>query len=150
MKLCRYFITDHPTKEMMEPIIKAWEKSDGFLPDVHKAAVEVAFNYSEKYNKFQNPENWLLIMSKMSDVELVPTPKLMDLYTLGLKPTHEQRSLEYLLRELGHHPYLAKQPNGWSDVSDDWMSPELLIRRLVYAKEAYYKKNRKSQTNEFY
>ena len=45
---------------------------------------------------------------------------------------------------------MAKQPNGWSDISDDWMSPELLIRRLVYAKEAYFKKTRKSQTNEFY
>ena len=150
MKLCRYLITDNPTKEMMEPIIKAWEKSDGFLPEVHKAAIEVAFNYSDKHNKFQNPENWLLQMSKMSDVDLIPTPKLMDLYTLGQKPTNGQRSSERLLRELGHHPYLAKQPNGWSDISDDWMSPELLIRRLVYAKEAYYKKSGKSQTPEFY
>ena len=150
MKLCRYLITDNPTKEMMEPIIKAWEKSDGFLPEVHKAAIEVAFNYSDKYNKFQNPENWLLQMSKMSDVDLIPTPKLMDLYALGQKPTNGQRSSEHLLRELGHHPYLAKQPNGWSDISDDWMSPELLIRRLVYSKEAYYKKSGKSQTPEFY
>ena len=150
MKLCRYLITDNPTKEMMEPIIKAWEKSDGFLPEVHKAAIEVAFNYSDKHNKFQNPENWLLQMSKMSDVDLIPTPKLMDLYALGQKPTNGQRSSEHLLRELGHHPYLAKQPNGWSDISDDWMSPELLIRRLVYSKEAYYKKSGKSQTPEFY
>ena len=150
MKLCRYLITDNPTKEMMEPIIKAWEKSDGFLPEVHKAAIEVAFNYSDRHNKFQNPENWLLQMSKMSDVDLIPTPKLMDLYALGQKPTNGQRSSEHLLRELGHHPYLAKQPNGWSDISDDWMSPELLIRRLVYSKEAYYKKSGKSQTPEFY
>ena len=150
MKLCRYLITDNPTKEMMEPIIKAWEKSDGFLPEVHKAAIEVAFNYSDRHNKFQNPENWLLQMSKMSDVDLIPTPKLMDLYNLGQKPTNGQRSSEHLLRELGHHPYLAKQPNGWSDISDDWMSPELLIRRLVYAKEAYYRKSGKSQTPEFY
>ena len=150
MKLCRYLITDNPTKEMMEPIIKAWEKSDGFLPEVHKAAIEVAFNYSDKHNKFQNPENWLLQMSKMSDVDLIPTPTLMDLYSLGQKPTNGQRSSEHLLRELGHHPYLAKQPNGWSDISDDWMSPELLIRRLVYAKEAYYRKSSKSQTPEFY
>ena len=80
-------------------------------------------------------------MCKMSDVDLIPTPKLMDLYALGQKPTNGQRSSEHLLRELGHHPYLAKQPNGWSDISDDWMSPELLIRRLVYSKEAYYKKS---------
>ena len=150
MKLCRYLITDNPTKEMMEPIIKAWEKSDGFLPEVHKAAIEVAFNYSDKYNKFQNPENWLLQMSKMADVDLIPSPSFMDLYKLGNKPIKDHRALERLMDELGQHPYLAKQPNGWSDISEDWMSPELLIRRLVYAREAYYKKSDKSQTPEYY
>ena len=150
MKLCRYLITDNPTEEMMEPIIKAWEKSDGFLPEVHKAAIEVAFNYSDKYNKFQNPENWLLQMSKMADVDLIPSPSFMNLYQLGNKPIKDQRALERLMDELGQHPYLAKQPNGWSDISEDWMSPELLIRRLVYAREAYYKKSGKSQTTEFY
>ncbi len=150
MKLCRYLITDNPTKEMIEPIIKAWEKSDGFLPEVHKAAIEVAFNYSDKYNKFQNPENWLLQMSKMADVDLIPSPAFMDLYKIGNKPIRDHRSLEYLMDELGQHPYLAKQPNGWSDISEDWMSPELLIRRLVYAREAYYKKTGNSQTKEFY
>ena len=150
MKLCRYLITDNPTKKMMEPIIKAWEKSDGFLPEVHKAAIEVAFNYSDKYNKFQNPENWLLQMSKMADVDLIPSPAFMDLYKIGNKPIRDHRALEYLMDELGQHPYLAKQPNGWSDISEDWMSPELLIRRLVYAREAYYKKSGNSQTKEFY
>ena len=41
------------------------------------------------------------------------------------------------MNNIGHHPYRAKQPNGWSDHSDDWISPELLIRRLVYAKASY-------------
>ena len=45
MKLCRYLITDNPTEEMMEPIIKAWEKSDGFLPEVHKAAIAVSYTH---------------------------------------------------------------------------------------------------------
>ena len=61
----------------------------------------------------------------------------MDSYKLGTKPSRKQRSPERLLRNLGHHPYRAKQPNGWSDHSDDWISPELLIRRLVYAKSSY-------------
>ena len=55
MKLCRYLITDYPTKEMIAPIVEAWKKSDGFLPEIHKAAIEVAFNYSPMYKKFQNP-----------------------------------------------------------------------------------------------
>ena len=53
-KLCRYLITDYPTKEMTDPIIKVWQKSDG-LPEVHKAA-PVAFKFNDKYSKFQNPE----------------------------------------------------------------------------------------------
>ena len=150
MKLCRYLITDYPTKDMMVPIIKAWKKSDGYLPEIHKAAIEVTFNYSEKFNKFQNPENWLLQMIKMTDIDLIPSPDLMGAYDLGMRPLNSQRVLEKLLKELGHHPYLAKQPNGWSDISQDWMSPELMIRRLVYAKQAYFKMKPKNQNNEFY
>ena len=150
MKLCRYLITDYPTKDMTKPIIDAWKKSDGHLPAIHKAAIEVAFNYSDKYKKFQNPENWLLQMVKLSDIDLVPSTNLMSLYKLGNRPSGDQRRLEKILRELGHHPYLAKQPNGWSDLSEDWMSPELLIRRLVYAREAYYKMHKKNQKLSFY
>ena len=47
------------------------------------------------------------------------------------------RKPDWLLDDIGHHPYRAKQPNGWSDHSDDWISPELLIRRLVYAKASF-------------
>ena len=46
-KLCRYLITDNPTKQMITPIIKAWEQSDGYLPEVHKAAIKVAFEYND-------------------------------------------------------------------------------------------------------
>ena len=118
--------------------------------ETDKATIEVAFNYSEKFKKFQNPENWLLQMIKMADIDLIPSPDLMGTYDLGMKPLNSQRVLEKLLKELGHHPYLAKQPNGWSDISQDWMSPELMIRRLVYAKQAYFKMQPKNQNNEFY
>ena len=65
-KLCRYLITDYPTPEMIAPVIKAWEQSDGYLPEVHKAAIKVAFEYNDKYRKFQNPENWWLTTINMS------------------------------------------------------------------------------------
>jgi uncharacterized protein (DUF1800 family) len=150
MKLCRYLITDYPTKQMTAPIVEAWKKSDGFLPEIHKAAIEVAFNYSLKYKKFQNPENWLLQMIKMTGANIVPQVKTMDQYKLGNKTKQSQKVLHNLLNNLGHHPYLANQPNGWSDISDDWMSPELLIRRLVYSKEIYSKIKSVNQSNDFY
>ena len=34
---------------------------------------------------------------------------------------------------MGHLPYRPAQPNGWSDFEEDWISPELIIRRLIFA-----------------
>ncbi len=40
------------------------------------------------------------------------------------------------MREIGLLPYRPAQPNGYSDMSSDWLSPELLIRRLTFASES--------------
>ena len=149
-RLCRYLITDEPTEEMKKPIIEAFKKYDGHLPEIHKAAIKVAFRYNDKYKKFQTPENWFIQIAKIGNLDWPPSPEAMDSYELGFKPTRKQRSPERILREMGHHPYRAKQPNGWSDYSEDWLSPELLIRRLVYAKESYAFTNADNNNEEFY
>ena len=74
----------------------------------------------------------------------------MDGYELGIKPLRSQRLPERILRNIGHHPYRAKQPNGWSDDSADWLSPELLIRRLVYADRSYSFLKAGNDNKEFY
>jgi uncharacterized protein (DUF1800 family) len=135
---------------MIKPIVDAWKKSDGYLPEVHKSAIEVAFEYSPMYKKFQNPENWLLQMVKMTGANIIPSAKKLDNYVLGNNIIKSQKVLHNLLKSIGHHPYLSKQPNGWSDISDDWMSPELLIRRLVYSKEIYNKIRKDNRSNDFY
>ncbi len=150
-RLCRYLITDEPTKEMKQPIIDAFKKTDGFLPEIHKAAIKVAFEYNDRYKKFQIPENWLIQIAKVADLNWPPSPDLMDKYELGQRPFDSQREPEWILQNIGHHPYRAKQPNGWSDHSDDWISPELLIRRLVYAKASYnFSRMENNKNAEYY
>ena len=136
-RLCRFLITDEPTQDMKQPIIDAFKKSDGHIPEIHKAAIKVAYEHNDKYKKFQTPENWFIQVAKIGDLRWPPSPELMDKYELGQKPLDGMRRPQWILEKLGHHPYRAKQPNGWSDHSDDWISPELLIRRLVYAKSSY-------------
>ena len=136
-RLCKFLITDEPTKEMKQPIIDAFKKSDGHIPEIHKAAIKVAFEYNDKYKKFQTPENWFIQVAKTADLNWPPKPELMDTYELGNIAVKTMRMPERILRNIGNHPYRAKQPNGWSDHSDDWMSPELLIRRLVFADRSY-------------
>jgi uncharacterized protein (DUF1800 family) len=149
-KLCRYFITDNPTKQMIAPIIKAWEQSDGYLPEVHKAAIKVAFEYNDKYRKFQNPENWWLQTINMSGASYAyPIPeKKMDKFKLGVLVSQDLREPDWRLENIGYHPYKAKQPNGYSDLSTDWLSTELIIRRLMYAKEAFHQYKVKDQIDD--
>ncbi len=149
-RLCKFLITDEPTAEMKKPIIEAFKKFDGYLPEIHKAAIKVAFEFNNKYKKFQTPENWFIQMAKIADLQWPPSPKTMDAYQLGSQPSRNQRTPEKILRRIGHHPYRAKQPNGWSDNSDDWMSPELLIRRLVFADRSYDFMRPENNNTEFY
>ena len=57
---------------------------------------------------------------------------------------------ERVLKELGHSPYLSKQPNGWPDNQADWLSPELLIRRLILARRSWYYMKSNRQNLETY
>ena len=134
-KLCRHFICDEPTDAMTAPIIAAWEQTDGDMPAIHKALLQVAWDYTGVEKKFQNPEVWFLQMVKMGGVAWPPSPKSM-VYSFKNKPRREQRRPERTLREIGLSPYRAPQPNGFSDMSSDWLSPELLIRRLAFASES--------------
>ena len=131
-KLCRHFITDYPTDEMIKPVIIAWNKSGGYLPEIHKAVIKSAFEHSNTTRKFQKPETWILQMARMFGFGWVPKPEKMK-YNFDKEPSDYQTQIESNLKELGHLPYRPQQPNGWSDFEEDWLSPELIIRRLIMA-----------------
>ncbi|WP_435115853.1 DUF1800 family protein [Candidatus Pelagibacter bacterium nBUS_49] len=149
-KLCRYLITDYPTKDMTDPIVKAWEINDGFLPEVHKAAIKVAFEFNDKHNKFQTPENWWLQMGRMTDAKWPPSDDKFDTYQLGYGPDPYQAKPHKFMKDMGHHPYLSQQPNGFSDLAEDWMSPELIIRRFLYARQGYINLKPDNKNDEFF
>ena len=131
-KLCRHFITDEPTDQMIEPVIEAWNKSDGNLIEIHKAVVTQAYKHNESSDKFHPPEIWLMQLSRIFDLNIPLSPEKMN-YTFKIRPTNKQKQLSWILREIGNSPYRAKQPNGWSDFEADWVSPELLLRRFWFA-----------------
>ena len=133
-KLCRHFICDYPTEQMIAPIVQAWEASDGHLPTVHEALLEVAYEYTGKIDKFQNPEVWLVQMANMADLHWPLLSKEMK-YDFNIKPPSYMRRVKGALEEIGLVPYRPIQPNGWSDLGADWISPELLLRRIVFAKK---------------
>ncbi|MAJ35218.1 MAG: hypothetical protein CBC12_07730 [Candidatus Puniceispirillum sp. TMED52] len=133
-KLCRHFITDQPTEAMMAPIVSAWEETGGHLPSIHRALVEVIYAYTDDHLKFQNPEVWMLQMVNLAEMNWPPQAEDMT-YDFIARPGYLKRRPEKLMREIGHMPYRPIQPNGFSDLERDWISPELLIRRLALPQE---------------
>ena len=133
-KLCRHFITDNPTVYMTAPIIAAWEESNGDLPTIHKALLSVIYDHADKEKKFQNPEIWMLQMVNMVGGSWPLQADEMK-YNFKIKPNNHQRRPSFFMKEIGYEPYRPIQPNGYSDMESDWISPELLIRRFSAPKE---------------
>ena len=136
-KLCKHFICDHPTQSMTQPIIAAWVASDGHLPTVHKAVLEVVYEHAERYEKFINPEVWVAQTANIFGLEWPRANESMD-FSPG-QGAHKgqphggseaQREVDMILSEVGLHPYKIKQPNGWPDTEIEWISPELILRRF--------------------
>ena len=128
-KLCRHFICDEPTDEMIQVVVDTWKKSNGMLPDIHRAVVRAAWTFGDEYRKFQMPETWFLQVARMSGASWPGHPGTFD-YDFESKPTSAQRQPARVLAELGHKPFRAKQPNGFPDTEAEWLSPEYLVRRL--------------------
>ena len=129
-KLCRHFICDDPNKDMIKIVTDAWVKSDGMLIDIHKAVLEAAWKYGETEEKFLSPETWLIQIARMTGADWPGDPKIFE-YDFKSKLNYKQKKIKWILAELGHLPYRAKQPNGFPDTEAEWLSQEYLVRRIA-------------------
>jgi uncharacterized protein (DUF1800 family) len=130
----RHFVSDDVTPEMVAPVISAWNETDGHLPAIYKALIRVVYEHTGTHKKFLNPEVWFLQSVKLGEAPWPPTPAEMT-YDFKSKPRGKLNRPRSLMWEMGHHPYRPAQPNGWPDTEAEWLSPELLIRRLAVARE---------------
>ena len=50
----------------------------------------------------------------------------------GKNPEQQSNQINSTLYELGHLNSRTPQPNGWSDLAVDWLTPEMMDRRIRY------------------
>ena len=89
-------------------------------------------------------------MGRMTDAKWPVADEKFNNYQLGYGPDPYQAKPHWFMKDMGHHPYLSQQPNGYSDLAEDWMSPELIIRRLLYARQGYINLKPDNKNNEFF
>lgn len=120
-KLCVYFVDDEPPAEAVALVHKAFVDSQGHLPTVHQAVVEATWAHMGRTRKFSSPESWYLQTLKTSGLPPPRQDALSD--SPGLR-TH------FLLGDLGQALPRCPQPNGWPIRSAEWISKEMLDRRV--------------------
>lgn len=121
-KLCQHFIADDPPEAAVARVEKAFVDSQGQLPAIHRAVLQVAWEAGDAQRKFLNPETWLVQAHQLLQCEL---PQGMPVRGGTKTPTTSD-----LLRELGQALPHCPQPNGWPLLAQDWISRELMDRRV--------------------
>lgn len=147
-KLCRHFICDEPTDEMISVVTDAWEASDGSLIDIHHGVLDAAWQFGSQNRKFLTPETWLLQAVRMIGSDWPGVPADYN-YNFKDEVTRKQNKVTRILGELGHRPYRASQPNGFPDTQQEWLSPEYLARRLALANDPSLLSSRLSGVDYF-
>ena len=125
-KLAIHFISDSPSNEAVEHIKSAYKSSKGNLLKLHQATLEAVWKYAEPNQKINWPEVWLIQAMKTLNIRAYPLdPKNGDNNPIDYK------KYATILDKLGNNPFEHGQPNGYSSFSNDWISPELIDRRII-------------------
>jgi uncharacterized protein (DUF1800 family) len=125
-KLAIHFISDNPPQAAIEHIRSSFKNSGGNLIAIHQATLEAVWKYGEPNKKVAWPEIWLIQAMKIFNFSLYPL-NLSDDKPMSFKRYH------LALHKLGSDPFEHGQPNGYSSVNSDWLSPELMDRRTIIA-----------------
>lgn len=120
-KLARHFIADDPPTESIDRITRAFATSGGNLVAVHSAVVEEVLARAQTYPKMTTPENWLLQAYRTTGA---PVP---------LAPPSGGEAILFVFKEIGQSLDECPQPNGFPDRMADWLSKEMLDRRVRQA-----------------
>ena len=121
-KLARHFIADEPPSDSVDRISKVFSDTGGSLIATHSAVVEEVLAKAESHSKMLTPENWLIQCYRMTGA---PVP--LNIQYEG------KESVVDVFKELGQTFDECPQPNGYSDLKADWLSKEMLDRRVRQA-----------------
>ena len=121
-KLARAFIADDPPQDCVDRIAAVYTQSNGDLVAVHSAVVEEVLALARQQPKLLTPVIWLLQAYKATGAQ-VPTAS----------PTGQSESISFIYQEMGQSYDQCAQPNGWSELRQDWLSKEMLDRRVRQA-----------------
>lgn len=116
-KLVRHFISDHPSQSLIDKVAKRFKDTGGNLKEVYSALLDTDEAMYTPDTKVRSPQEYVIAVMR------------------GLNFSYNPPKFNQVLRALGQGLWQPTGPNGYSDHSEIWASPEGLSNRLDYIYE---------------
>ncbi|MDP1874047.1 DUF1800 family protein [Phenylobacterium sp.] len=113
-KIARHFVADDPPPSLVTRLETVWRDTDGALDQVAAALISAPEAWTPDPAKFKTPYEFMI--SSWRAVGAAPKAPA-DLA---------------MLTAMGHRPFHAPSPEGWSDEQAAWATPDGIIKRLVW------------------
>ena len=115
-KLARHFIQDEPPPAAVAPLADAYLRSDGDLPAVYAALIDVRQAWLQPFAKYKTPSDY--VVSSFRGLAL---------------PVAAEHAPLAPFEALGQRTWSPGAPAGWPDRSADWDGGSALMKRLQWA-----------------
>jgi len=115
-KLARHYIADDPPEPAVTRIAAAFTRHDGDLRATMNAVVDCDEVWADPFAKFKRPEEYVISVLRAGGVTDVPPGVGAGAIAL-----------------MGEKVYAAPGPNGWSDSAEDWLTGDLVWKRIEFA-----------------
>jgi hypothetical protein len=116
-KLCRHFVTDAPPAALVQAVAAEFRRTDGDLKAVAVALFSHDLAWQEDLPpKFKRPEECLISAHRLMQKKVINV-----------------ENSAYWVQTMGQAMARAPSPQGWPDLSADWLSPDAVIKRIQWA-----------------
>jgi uncharacterized protein (DUF1800 family) len=115
-KLVRHFVNDEPPADAVQKVAKAFTASDGHLPTVYRAVIDLQTAWQQPQPKFKTPHEFFVSTMR----------------SCGFAPKQPQQILS-AFDVLGQRPYTPGSPAGWPDTASQWDGPDALMKRIEWS-----------------
>lgn len=116
-KLARHFISDSPSEKVIKTLSQNYLAHDSDLNAVYKTLIDLTEAWQPELTKVKHPYEMIISSFRM----------------VGAKP--KESDFKHILNSLAlfdQSPFQAPSPAGWSDKTDDWLSPNAMLNRVEW------------------
>lgn len=116
-QLVRHFVTDEPPAQLVAAVAAQFRSSGGDLPTVARALFSHDAAWLPNHPaKFKRPEEYVLSAHRLLKLPIVSVEQTA-------------AAIQGMGQAVGRTP----SPQGWPDRTEDWLSPDALLKRVQWA-----------------